>query len=100
MFLVFSNAYSQDFVLKGRLLGFEDGTRIILNPFLDNMDLDRDNETLLLLKDGKFEFSRHLDKPTRFSLRVRPKDLDNIVEFEQLTFWSENAPMTLNGKKR
>lgn len=99
LFFVFSAASAQDFVLKGELSGFDDGTRIILNPFLDNMDVDMDNETQLVLKDGKFEFSQHLDKPTKFSLRVRPKDPDNIVEFEELMFWSENLPMTLHGAK-
>lgn len=99
LFLVFDKVCSQDFILKGKLVGFEEGTRILLNPFLENMDIDLDNETSLLLKDGQFEFSRHLDKPTKFSLRVRPKNPDNIVEFEQLSLWAENVPMTLTGTK-
>lgn len=99
MFLVFNNVYSQDFVLKGKLVGFEEGTRIILNPYLENMDIDMDNETSLLLKDGEFEFSQHLNRPTKFSLRVPPKNPDNIVEFEHLTFWAENLSMTLTGTK-
>jgi hypothetical protein len=97
--LVFNNVKSQDFSLAGKLIGFKDSTKIILNPYLDNMDIDKDNETLLLLKDGKFEFSKHLDKPIKFSLRVRPQNQDNIVEYEQLTFWAENVSMTLTGTK-
>lgn len=99
--VVFTNttAYPQNFSLKGELSGFERGTKIILNPYLDNMDIDRDDETILLLNDGKFEFSRQLDKPTKFSLRVRPQDMDRVEEYEQLTFWAENLTMTLKGKK-
>ena len=97
--LVFNNVKSQDFSLAGKLIGFKDSTKIILNPYLDNMDIDMANETLLLLKDGKFEFSKHLDKPIKFSLRVRPQNQDNIVEYEQLTFWAENVSMTLTGTK-
>lgn len=101
MVLVYTSTmvYPQDFSLKGELLGFEENTQIILNPYLDNMEVDRDDETILLLNDSKFEFSRHLDKPTKFSLRVRPQDMDRVEEYEQLTFWAENLTMTLKGKK-
>ena len=97
--LLFTQANSQDFELHGTLVDFEDNTKIIINPFLDNMDVDMDDETILLLKDGKFEFKRQLEKPTKYSLRVRPIEQDNIVEFEHLTFWAENTPMILNGMK-
>ena len=97
--LIIQKAHSQDLLLRGKLSGFEDGTKIILNPLLDNIDMDMDNETILFLKDGKFEFTKHLDKPTKFSLRVRPRNLENIVEFEWSFFWAENVPMSLTGTK-
>ena len=96
---VTNNTNSKDFVLKGKLTGFEDGFKIVLNPYLDNMDVDMDNETTLLLKDGCFEFSRHLDKPTKYSLRVRPKNSLKFDDYEDLVFWAENVPMTLTGVK-
>ena len=99
LFLVAGKINAQDFVLTGKLQGFEDNTRIILNPYLDNMDIDMDHETILLLKNGAFEFSEHLDRPTKFSLRVRPQNLDDLTGHEDLSFWSENVPMTLTGAK-
>lgn len=97
--LSFNKVSSQDLFLKGELTGFENDTKIIINPYLNNMDISMDDETIILLKEGRFEFSRQLDRPTKFSLRVRPQNQDNIVAFEQLTFWAENAPMTLTGTK-
>lgn len=96
---VFSNIIAQDFTLSGKLIGFEDNTRIILNPYLDNMDIDMDNEKLILLKDGKFEFTTNINKPTKYSLRVRPVEQDNVAEFENLFFWAENTSMKLEGEK-
>jgi peroxiredoxin len=97
--LIIQNVNSQDLLLKGKLDGFEDNTKLIINPYLDNMDIDRVDETVVLLKNGEFEFSKHLDKATKFSIRVRPANLDNIKEYEGLTFWAENKTMTINGKK-
>ena len=97
--LIFQNGVSQNLLLKGKLTGFEDGTNIILNPFLDNMDIDRDDEIKLSLKNGEFEFIKHLDKPTKYSLRVRPVNIENLVEYEDLTFWAENTQMSLTGEK-
>lgn len=97
--LIIQNVNSQNLLLKGKLIGFEDGTRIIINPFLDNLDINRDDETELLLNNGEFEFAKHLDKPTKYSIRVRPVKVENLTEYEDLTFWTENTPMTLNGIK-
>ena len=97
--LIIQNANSQDLLLTGKLSGFKDGTKIILNTFLDNMDIDMDHETTLLLKNGEFKFAKHLDKPTKFSLRVRPSNPENIVEYEYLYFWAENTSMSLTGTK-
>lgn len=94
-----SHTDSAPFVLTGKLEGFSDGTRIILNPFLDNMDIDMDNETVLYLKDGKFSFSKTLEKTTKFSLRVRPEDPENFSLYEHTVFWAENKPMTMTGKR-
>lgn len=99
LILLFTQANSQGFELHGTLVGFEDNTKIIINPYLDNMDIDMENETILLLKDGKFKFKRQLEKPTKYSLRVPPIEQDNIVEFEYLNFWAENKSMTLTGTK-
>ncbi len=90
---------AQNFILKGTLKGFEDGTIIIINPFLENMDIDRDDETKILINNGEFEFARQLNKPTKFSVRVRPTDPDKLDEYEDLTFWAENSIMNLNGTK-
>ncbi|MBN2394896.1 MAG: AhpC/TSA family protein [Candidatus Atribacteria bacterium] len=90
---------SQIFTLKGTLTGFESGTKIIINPLLDNMRVDMDDETVIILKNEKFEFSRILEKPTKFSLRVRPQNPDKIEEYENLMFWVENKSMDLAGKK-
>ncbi|MEO7047658.1 MAG: TlpA disulfide reductase family protein [Ferruginibacter sp.] len=81
------------------MTGFADGTRILINPYLDNMEVNRDDETELSLKNGEFEFSKHMDKPTKYSIRVRPVQMENLAEYEDLTFWAENTPMTLNGVK-
>ncbi len=93
------NVNSQIFTLKGTLTGFDNGTKIIINPRLDNMNIDMDDETVIILKDEKFDFSRKLEKPTKFSLRVRPQNLYKIDEYENLTFWAENKSMDLIGEK-
>lgn len=90
---------AQDFSLSATLVGFEDNTEIIINPCLDNMDLDFENEITIYLNNGKFEFNRKLDRPTKFSIRVRSIIPNEIAGFEHLTFWAENIPMTLNGTK-
>jgi peroxiredoxin len=96
---IIQNLNSQDLLLKGKLDGFEENTKIIINPCRDNMEFDTDDETVISLREGEFEFTRHLYKPTKFSIRVRPANKDNIQEYEGLTFWAENTSMTLNGKK-
>lgn len=92
-------ANAQQFSLHGELKGFEDGTKIIINPFLENMDIDMDNETTLELKDGKFRFEKKLKNPTKYSLRVRPVDDGTTSMFEHLFFWAENTSMELIGEK-
>lgn len=96
---MFSQTYAQVFSLQGTLSGFKDSTRIILNPLLDNMDVDMDNETVVLLNNEKFAFTKKLDKPTKYSLRVRPVKRDNYKEFEHMFFWAENTEMKLVGEK-
>jgi len=98
-FFLVVNAVAQDFHLSGELHGLKDGYKIIINPILDNMDVDMQDETTILLKNGKFEFSRKLEKPTKFSVRFRPLEQDDIHKFECLFFWAENTSMNLEGEK-
>ncbi len=85
--------------LKGNLIGFEENEKITICPFLDNMDLDFDNEITLYLNNGTFELNRKLDKPTKFSLIVLSEIPNDIVGFESLTFWAENTSMSIHGVK-
>ncbi len=99
-FLVTMNGKSQEFTLKGTLTGVEDGTEIMINPYLANGAVDIDDQTSIILRNGKFEFKRKLSRPTKFSLRTMPKiPPDNPLDFEFCTFWAENNNMTLTGIK-
>ena len=99
-FLVNLNVKSQEFTIKGTLTGVEDGTEIRINPHLENGAVDMDDQTSIILKNGKFEFKRKLNRPTKFSLRTMPKiPPDNPLDFEHCTFWAENNNMTLTGIK-
>ena len=94
------NGKSQEFTLKGTLIGVEDGTEIRINPYLANGAVDIDDQTSIILRNGKFEFKRKLSRPTKFSLRTMPKiPPDNPLDLEFCTFWAENNNMTLTGIK-
>lgn len=100
-FLITMNGKSQELILKGTLTSVEDGTEIRINPHLENGAVDMDDQTSIILKNGKFEFKRKLNRPTKFSLRTMPKiPPDNPLDFEHCTFWAENNNMTLTGIKR
>lgn len=91
---------SQEFILRGTLIGVEDGTEIRLNPYQQDGAVDIDDETKIFLKNGMFEYKRRLNQPTKFSLRTMPKiPPDNPLDYEFCSFWAENNEMTFIGKK-
>lgn len=100
VFIGFLKAKSQEFVLQGTLSGVEDRTEIRINPHLENGAVDMDDQTSIILKNGRFEFRRRLNRPTKFSLRTMPKiPPDDPLDFEYCVFWAENNNMTLRGIK-
>ena len=90
----------QKFVLKADLKGFSDGTVFKIIPYLDDMNADMDNQKLVRIVDGKFEYEAKLSGPTKFSLQAMPPiPPDDPAEFESVGFWAENKPMTITGEK-
>lgn len=100
LLLIVSVAKSQELTLQGILIGVEDGTEIRINPYLENGAVDMDDQTSIFLKNGKFEYTRKLNRPTKFSLRTMPKiPPDNLLDYEFCYFWTENRQMTFKGIK-
>lgn len=87
------------FILEGVLTGVADSTKIMMCPSLSNMDMDRDKDIAIIIKNGKFRFERKIDAPTKFSLRILPKIPSNVADYEFVYFWAENKPMFLKGEK-
>lgn len=98
---IYSNAQDQ-FQLEGYLDGFPDSTRIIINRKGADFRI-LETEVTLYLKNNRFSFSEKLVRPSFFSLRIRPKlnegDNSNFTEYEEMSFWAENKPMSLTGSK-
>lgn len=94
-----SNA-QEKFVLEGILTGYEDSIKFIIRPFLLNGRMDEDRKTAMYLSNGKFRFTCEIKEPTKFILLAMPKiPPDNPKDFETVSFWVENKPMTLKGEK-
>lgn len=99
--LFFQRSNAQDkFVLEGTLIGFEPGIKFVISPSLPNMNVDRDHDSIMYLKNGKFKLTGNIKEPTMYSLRAFPKiPPDNPVDYEFVSFWVENKPMVLKGEK-
>lgn len=99
LFVQHSNA-QEKFVLEGKLTGYDDSILFKILPFLPNGREDRDRETEMYLSNGTFRFTCKIKAPTKFALLAMPKiPPDNPKDFEAVTFWVENRPMTLIGEK-
>jgi peroxiredoxin len=90
------------FVLNGVIKGYEDSTRIIINKVMvkEGEEALTPDQTLFLI-DQKFSFSDDISATTRFSVRVRPKDIQDMdfTKYENVSFWAENKPMSLVAEK-
>jgi peroxiredoxin len=90
------------FVLNATIIGFEDSTRIIINKTLHrNGEQTLAPDHTLYLINQRFSFSDDITSPTRFSVRIRPKDIldDDFTKYETVFFWAENKPMFLTAEK-
>lgn len=102
-FICSSSVNAQDvFRLEGTFTGLPDSTMIILNRMGTDFRV-LETEVRLYLQNNKFNFSEHLDRPSFYQLRVRPK-LDDIAkprfsDYENMSFWAENKSMSLSGRK-
>ena len=103
MLIVFSivsitNA-QEKFVLEAEISGLDDNTRLIINPYLPNMNVNMDDETVIYPKNGKFRLEGNYPVPTKICIRFRPENTENLQESEETYFWAENKQMTLKGEK-
>lgn len=101
IFLLTTAGAQDGFVLTGRITGYKDSTRIIINKVLSYGGADFVNEKTLYLFNGEFSFSDNVKGPTQYSIRIRPKDVsdENFIAYENLHFWAEAKPMTLTATK-
>ncbi len=100
LLLVFQFAQAQEgFTLDALIMGYPDSTRVVIFKVLDNYELDRENETTIFLKNGRFIITGSVEKPTPFFIHIRPKDNAYDPMMEEIYLWVENAQMTLQGKK-
>lgn len=103
LFLIIQQSNAQEkFVLEGYVKGYEAKTKLIINKILPNHEADMVNEQVLYMIDGRFKLEGKVNEPTKYSIRIRPENLENVDPrtWEQASFiWVENKNMFLTGEK-
>jgi thiol-disulfide isomerase/thioredoxin len=94
-----NSAAPEKFILEGIAKGFEDSTKVKVNVFGQDMSLDLVNETIVYILNGKFVLKGDFEQPTKLSIRFRPKDPENLKDYEEVYIWVENKKMYLEGEK-
>jgi peroxiredoxin len=103
LFIIVQQSNAQEkFVLEGYVKGYEGKTKLIINKILPNHEADMVNEQVLYMIDGRFKLEGKVNEPTKYSIRIRPENLENVDPrtWEQAAFiWIENKNMFLTGEK-